>query len=116
MLLTNFFDFPAPDDIRLKGHRIGIESVLFDYLDGLTPEEIALRYPTLSLKEIYTTITFYWQNQSEVDAYLRAVEDHETLMRRAQELNPPPAVKRMRELSPARRAEILGEKSSAAVV
>ena len=111
MLLTDFFDFLAPDDIRLKGHRIGIETILFDYRDGLTPEEIALRYPTLSLKEIYTTITFYWQNQSEVDAYLRAVEDHEIRMRRAQEMNPPPAVKRMRGLSAAQRGELLGEKS-----
>jgi len=44
---------------RLKGHRIGIETILPDYLDGLTLEEIALRYSTLTLEEIYATITYY---------------------------------------------------------
>ncbi len=51
MQLEDYFDFLAPNDIRLKGDRIGIETILFDYLDGLTPEEIALRYPTLSQEE-----------------------------------------------------------------
>lgn len=111
MPLEDYFDFLAPDDIRLKGHRIGIETILFDYLDGLTPEEIVLRYRTLSLKEVYTTIAFYWHNQSEIDAYLQAAEEHAARMRREQELNPPPVVKRLRELAEARRAASLGEYS-----
>ena len=50
MLLEDYFDFLAPNDIRLKGHRIGIETILFDYLElGLFAEDIAVRYPTLSL-------------------------------------------------------------------
>ena len=33
MQLEQYFDFLAPDDIRIeKGHRIGIESVLYEYL------------------------------------------------------------------------------------
>lgn len=32
MNLNNYFDFLAPDDIRIKGHRIGIETVLYEYL------------------------------------------------------------------------------------
>ena len=43
MVLTDLFDFLAPGDIRLKGHRIGIETVMFDDLGGLTAEEIVLR-------------------------------------------------------------------------
>ena len=106
MLLTDFFDFLAPGDIRLKGHRIGIETILFDYFDGLTPEEIALRYPTLSLKDVYTTITFYWQNQAEVDVYLHAVEEYGARMRRVQDKNPPPALIRLRKLSSTLRTEL----------
>ena len=102
MKLEDYFDFLAPNDIRLKGHRIGIETILFDYLDGLTPEEIALRYPTLTLEEVYATVTYYWRNQAEVDAYLRAADEHEVQMRREQEVNPPPVVKRLRELAQAR--------------
>ena len=55
MQLEDYFDFLASNDIRLKGHRIGIETILFHYLDGMTAEEIALRYPTLSMEEVYAT-------------------------------------------------------------
>lgn len=106
MQLEDYFDFLAPDDIRLKGHCIGIETVLFSYLDGLTPEEIAVQYRTLSLEEIYATITYYWRNKAEVDAYLRDIEAYEAAARREQDLNPSPAVKRLRELIEARRAAV----------
>ncbi|WYL99367.1 MAG: DUF433 domain-containing protein [Gloeotrichia echinulata CP02] len=50
MNLNNYFDFLAADDIRIKGHRIGIETVLYEYLfKGKTAEEIAKTYPSLSL-------------------------------------------------------------------
>lgn len=32
MELNQYFDFLAADDIRIKGHRIGIETVLYEYL------------------------------------------------------------------------------------
>jgi uncharacterized protein (DUF433 family) len=98
MNLEDYFDFRAPNDIRLKGHRIGIETILFDYQDGLTPEEIGLRYPTLTLEEIYATITYYWRNEEQIEAYLKAVLDDETRLREEQERNPPPVLKRLREL------------------
>jgi uncharacterized protein (DUF433 family) len=73
--LEDYFDFVTPADIRLKGHRIGIETVLWDYLEGgLAPEEIAFRYPTLSLEEICATLTYYWRHRSQVESYLRSVD------------------------------------------
>ena len=105
MQLEDYFDVLVPNDVRLKGHRIGIETILWDYLDGLTPEEIALRYPTVSLEEIYATITYYWHNQLQIDAYLKAAEAHEAWMIRQQELNPSPAVKRLQTLMRERHAQ-----------
>ncbi len=32
MQLEDYFDFLAPDDIRIKSHRIGIEDVLYEYI------------------------------------------------------------------------------------
>ncbi len=105
MRLENYFDFLGPNDIRLKGTRVGIETVLFDYLElGLSPEEIANRYPTLTLEQVYATITYYWANKEKLDAYLEACRKHEEEARRAQELNPPEAVKRLRDLALKRRA------------
>ena len=63
MWLDQYFDFLAPDDIRIKGHRIGIETVLYEYLHReRSAEEIQLLYPTLSLADVYVTILYYLQN------------------------------------------------------
>ena len=50
--LEDYFEFLSPDDIRLKGHRIGIGNVLDYYLEGYTPEEITANLPSLSLEQI----------------------------------------------------------------
>jgi uncharacterized protein (DUF433 family) len=104
MQLEDYFDFLAPNDIRVKGHRIGIETILFDYLDeGLSAEEIALRYPTLSLEKVYATLTYYWRHQEEVDTYLREAREHEERMIQEQERNPSPGAKQVYRLLHERR-------------
>jgi len=105
--LESRFDFLAPDDIRLKGHRLGIETILFDYLDGLTPEEIVLRYPSLSLGEVHAAVAYYQRDRVRLDTYLRTVEEYEATMRRQQERNPPPPVRRLTELLKARRVALV---------
>lgn len=53
MQSEEYFDFQRPDDIRIKGHRIGIESVLYEYLyNAQTPEEMTTRFPTLTLEQM----------------------------------------------------------------
>jgi hypothetical protein len=32
MQLEEYFDFQRPDDIRVKGTRIGIETILYDFI------------------------------------------------------------------------------------
>ena len=56
MELENYFDFVEEDVIRIKGNRIDIEIVLEDYLNGASPEEILLRYPTLNLEKIHNFV------------------------------------------------------------
>ena len=68
--LEEYFEFYSPDDIRIKGHRIGIDTVLHYYLNGYRPEEILVELDTLTLEKIYATITFYLRNRTQVDAYL----------------------------------------------
>jgi uncharacterized protein (DUF433 family) len=96
--LESYFDVLTPDDIRLGGTRIGIETVLAAYLEGCSPEEIVLDYPSLSLEQVHATITYYFANQAEVDAYLRRHREFSDEMRRRQEENPPEAVRRLRAL------------------
>lgn len=67
---SKYFVVLAPNDIRLKGHRIGIETILYEYLHrGQTAEMIAAEYETLTLDEINATISYYHHNRTELDAF-----------------------------------------------
>ena len=71
MQLEDYFDYLTPDDIRLKGTRVGIESVLYEYVHRQqTPEAIAQRFPTLTLDQVYAAILYYLRNRPPMDAYL----------------------------------------------
>jgi hypothetical protein len=41
MELESYVDLIAEEAIRLKGTRVGIETVVRDYQEGVSPEEIA---------------------------------------------------------------------------
>lgn len=99
MQLEDYFTFPAPDDIRVKGSRIGIEIILWNYLEeALTAEQIAEDYPSLSREQIHATLTYYWRNKDQIDAYLRAVEADLDARYVEQARNPSPAVARLMRL------------------
>lgn len=96
--LLDYFDVLSDDDIRIRGTRIGIETVLNDYLNAASPEEIALRYPTLTLEQVYATITFYFRNKAQIDDYLERWFQYAETSWKEQVKNPPPGVKRLQEL------------------
>src|SRR5947209_5716767 len=97
MQLEDYFDFVAADDIRLKGTRVGIETVLYDYIYGSRlPETIAERYPSLTIEQVYATITYYLHNKDAVTIYLANWLEHGNRMREEQDHNPPPVVIRLR--------------------
>lgn len=100
MQIEDHFDFLAPADIRIRGHRIGIETILWDHLDlGLSAEEIAIRYPTLPLDAIYAAFAFYWANRARMDSYLKACEEESKLRRIDQESHPTPGLRRLQGLA-----------------
>ena len=104
MELERYLEFLAPDDIRIKGTRVGIETVLDDYLSGASPEEIAARYRALNLEQVYATITYYLSRQKEVDAYLERWRAYSEAEWQEQQRNPSPATRRLRELKAHRLA------------
>jgi uncharacterized protein (DUF433 family) len=105
MQLEDYFDFLSPDDIRIKGHRIGIEHVLYDYIhNAMSPDELAQRFPTLSLEEIYATLLYYLRNKAAMDQYLAAWLEHGRRMWQAQAQNPTPDMLRLRKLRAEREA------------
>lgn len=99
MQLEDYFDFLAPDDIRIKGHRIGIETVLTQYLhrDKCT-EEIQRLFPTLTLEEVHATILYYLHNQEQVGRYVADWLEWSHQARREAQANPSPAAQRLHRL------------------
>ena len=99
MHIEEYFNFLAEDDIRIKGTRIGIETVLDEYIhNNQTPEAIADRYHTVSLEQVYATILYYLQNQEKIGAYLEDYLEYCRKTREEQEKNPPPGVIRLRKI------------------
>lgn len=105
-----YFDFLSEDDIRVKGTRVGIETILDDYLNGSSPEEIAARYRSLALEQVYATITYYLQNQEEIDAYLQRYREYADAAWQEQQRNPPAFVKELRERMRQQSAKMVAEK------
>ena len=97
MTFDQLFDRISDDDIRIKGHRIGIDDVLTYFIDGYSAEEIQAQLPTLSLKEIYATITYYLYNRTEVDAYLARLESWRERRYAAWQADPSPLVEQLRQ-------------------
>jgi hypothetical protein len=58
----------------IKGSRISLDSVVYSFLDGETPEVIAQNFPLLSLEQVYGAITFYLANRELINTYLRNEE------------------------------------------
>jgi uncharacterized protein (DUF433 family) len=56
---------------RIAGSRISLDSVVYDFLSGLSPESITDNYDTLTLEQVYGAITYYLANRTEVDSLLR---------------------------------------------
>ena len=98
MQLEDYFDFLAPDDTRIRGHRIGIETVLYEFIHRRsTPDQIAAEYPSLTLEEIYATILYYYHNKDAVSQYLADWLEHGERMLAEQEKNPPPGWRKFME-------------------
>lgn len=98
-MLEDYFDFLTPDDIRLKGSRVGIESVLYEYVHcAQTPEAIGQMFPSLTLEQVYATILYYLRNKPSLDHYLADWLAFGRRARAGQDQDPPPVVARLRAL------------------
>jgi uncharacterized protein (DUF433 family) len=54
----------------VEGSRVSLDSIVYAFLNGESPESIAQNFPLLTLEQIYGAIAFYLANRSMVDADL----------------------------------------------
>ena len=55
---------------RIKGTRVALDSIIYKFWQGRSPEAIQDAFPALSLSQVYGAIAFYLDHQAELDEYL----------------------------------------------
>jgi uncharacterized protein (DUF433 family) len=67
----------------IQNSRVSLDSVVYRWLEGLSPETIVEYFPALTLEQVYGSIAYYLSHRAEVDAYLKtADEDYESFRQR----------------------------------
>jgi len=75
--------------IRLPGTRISLDLILEQTALGLSPEEIASAYDSLTVVQVKAALAFYEWFQAEVDAYLAEREGEAVALRQQIEAERP---------------------------
>ena len=55
----------------VSGTRVSLDSVVYAFLRGESPEGIVESFPALSLEQAYGAVAFYLAHQQTIDAYLQ---------------------------------------------
>jgi len=73
----------------IQGTRVSLDSVVYAFLRGESPEGIAESFPALTLEQIVGALTFYTANREDIERYLSEAKlEFESLRRAAQRKNP----------------------------
>ena len=74
--------------IRIVGSRIPLDTIIYEFNQGATAEQIQGIFPSLSLRSIYGALAFYLEHQAAVEEYLRHREQEAGELRRKLESRP----------------------------
>jgi uncharacterized protein (DUF433 family) len=101
-LAKQYVNTPSDGTWRVVDTRVSLDSVVYCFRDGYSPESIIKAYPSLNLEQVYGAIAFYLANRKEVDEYLERQEALFEKLRSDQDRNPDPVVQRLRALKASR--------------
>jgi uncharacterized protein (DUF433 family) len=57
---------------RITGTRVTLDSIVREFKDGATPEQIQEDFPTVTLSDIYSVVAYFLQHSRAVEDYLSA--------------------------------------------
>ena len=66
---------------RITDSRVSLDSVVYAFLKGDSPETIAQNFPVLRLAEVYGALAWYLENQPEFDGYLSQADERAEQMK-----------------------------------
>jgi uncharacterized protein (DUF433 family) len=55
----------------IAGHRVRVQDVVLWNEEGLTPDEIVLRVPSISLADVHAALTYYYDHRDEIERQIR---------------------------------------------
>ncbi len=67
--------------VRIGGTRVTLDTVVYEFEQGSTAEEIAYQFDVLNLADVYAAIAYYLRHQDEVEAYLQEQDRQATEIR-----------------------------------
>jgi uncharacterized protein (DUF433 family) len=85
--------------IRVGGTRVTLDTLVAAFDAGATAEEFVIRYPSLSLPDVYSVIAYFLHHQEEVRAYVATRDQRRADARRENETRFDPSGVRQRLLA-----------------
>lgn len=82
----------------VRESRVSLDSIVYRFLEGLSPEAIADCFPSLTLEQVYGAITFYLGHRREIDAYLQAEDQDYDAFRQKVRIAHPHLSRRLDEI------------------
>ncbi len=73
----------------VAGTRVSLDSIVYAFRDGRSPESIARDFPVLCLEQVYGAITYFLAHQAEVEAYLEKAQGQYEAARQAERAEDP---------------------------
>jgi len=55
----------------VRGTRVPLDTIVFEFQQGATAEEIVEQYSSLDLADVYAVISYYLRHQSDIETYLQ---------------------------------------------
>src|SRR5437016_2075366 len=74
---------------RIDGTRVSLDSVVYAYRRGASPESIQRSFPSLTLEQVHGALAFYLSHRAEIDKYLvEGEQEFEKLRQTSHEKHP----------------------------
>jgi uncharacterized protein (DUF433 family) len=64
----------------IKGTRTPVRAIVENWRLGLAPEEIVIHFPHLTLAQVFDALSYYSDNQDEINAYIEQNKIPENLI------------------------------------
>lgn len=84
--------------IRIAGSRVTLDTIVDEFKQGATAEQIQENFPSLTLREVYGAIAYYLDHTAEVESYLQEQQREQIAIRSRIEADPEMDRKRKRIL------------------